>query len=270
MRKTEATIHVRPGLTLVEIMIAMALFTVGIAMVAAAFPTGIQQSQVTARTTMGMLIGENALAVCQAKLTEQAWRDRFGSNATNLQNIEDVNNPANDLLADDDQKCRDLTDSQGVVSLADSRYGWLALGRRVVDDGNDFLLVIVPYIKLPGGVTPQLVHIQITAVNPDPTIVELEEFTDSNHPAAPRDSYVAIGSPVIRADDGRFAFIVGLDDVAGSRFVKLSNDLELQENDEVFIVPAPPVVEDNPPLPPVARGMSPAVGCYAFRTALQP
>lgn len=119
------------GFTLVELMFAVMIIGIGLTMVAAAFPAGVEMNQSSTANVIGMMAARNGLALAKARLTHplsgvgsnlQDITDRFGE--------KDLTYP----IADDSDQ-------------ADDRLsGWRIFARRY-GDRNDYLLVIVAYTK---------------------------------------------------------------------------------------------------------------------------
>ena len=163
----------KSGFTLMEIMIALGILAVGLALVSTAFPSAMMENKESVEKTMTTLIGENALAICRIRLSHTSIKDSVGNALSDENNL--------DLIPDAEQ----------IYPIdSDSRYGWL-LAIKQYDDNNDYLLVIVPYRKL-------LPDDQIPCFQQVTTNAEGNKITFGN---------IFVGSPVISITDGSFAFV---------------------------------------------------------------
>ena len=251
----------RAGFSLIELMLALGLMATGMAMVATIFPAAIVQAKEANNKTLGVLIARNAEVTIKARV-------RQGHVPTGVLEAVGIGAPGDaDPYVLHKYDCRypgvlepgvfvDLNNPSQEVRdrYDDARYGWLVLGRRI-GSANDCQFVVVPYAKPPAiTVEPRLVGVRIEVTrNPD-SVVAVFDDTDAD--------FIAIGSPVIHAETGRYASIERIDENDSTR-VYLSNGLGLwegqTENFNVWVVPGA-----SP------GALSPAIGLHVFRTPLQP
>jgi len=162
----------KSGFTLMEIMIALGILAVGLALVSTAFPSAMIENKESVEKTMSTLISENALAICRIRLSHTSIKDSVGNALSDENNL--------DLIPDAEQ----------IYPIdSDSRYGWL-LAIKQYNDNNDYLLVIVPYRKLLPDDQPPVFQTVTT---------DGSKITSGN---------IYIGSPVISKNDGSYATVV--------------------------------------------------------------
>ena len=242
------------GFTLIEIMLAMGIMAVGMAMVAALFPAAILQSKDADHYTKSVLISRNAEAVICAEANYAGFFVGLGDTEFHVLTINDT--PGGVIHSQDATYPTD-------GPPADSSYGWVALVRRVTAGANDYQFVVIPFRKLPSidygdddrPDDPQRVTMGLDA-DPDEPSALFEDADD-----------LAVGSPVVVAAGeftGRFAFIERVD---GEK-VYLSNTLGVPN-----FLTDPGGIDREIDLYVLRGGgeseAPPAIGCYVFRTALR-
>lgn len=137
----------RRGFTLTEIMIAMGVLAVGMAMVAGALHAGIQTHLRTIDDIMRQLIGDNALAIVQASIRHS------GSNGINQTYLSPDGKllPKYQLLDDTFLSPANLR----FPTNANTPYGAAVfIKARLLESGgyaNDYDLLIVPYTIIGSG-----------------------------------------------------------------------------------------------------------------------
>ena len=128
------------GFSLAELLIAIWILGVGLAMVAALFPAGMKANEHSIRNTIGTLICENGQAVAKALLTHPLTIDGDEVDETSLKWCNDIA-----LLAEEYLQYPIKVDS----GADDSRQGFVVLARRATAGENDYQLVIVSYRRSP-------------------------------------------------------------------------------------------------------------------------
>jgi prepilin-type N-terminal cleavage/methylation domain-containing protein len=128
----------RAAFSLVELMIALGVLAIGIAMVAGLFPAAIKQTEISYNDAVGTIIAQNGLAMARATLT-----------------MGNVTNTNLDIIADDSNLgtgrnvltalLRAYHDDPAAPTLNDK--GFIVLGRRLPTNTNEVQLVIVAYAK---------------------------------------------------------------------------------------------------------------------------
>ncbi len=73
-RLATTTRHSRPGFSLAEMMIAIGILGIGMLMVAATFPVGIEQTRISTRDTMTPIVAAEALATLDLLLHDRSER----------------------------------------------------------------------------------------------------------------------------------------------------------------------------------------------------
>ena len=167
--------------SLAELMIAIAVLGVGMAMVAALFPAAISQAADSGRSTLGGIVCRNALALAVVRV-------RAG----------DVTNTDLEVLADESRTSILALDQQRYPQVSGGAMGFVLLGRRRSDAG-DYQLVSIAYHKRSGGV----VTARSTSCSVAPGGVEVTGA-----------SGLRVGSPLIDVETGGFARIVSINPAA--------------------------------------------------------
>lgn len=233
---------VKTGFTLMELMIALGILAVGLALVATAFPSALMENKESVEKTMSTLIGENALAICRIRLSHAAIKDAVTTTLSDQSGLIPLAERAYPIAQGEPSEDNDdwiETPAGSGNYVPSSRYGWLLAARQFGDDDNDYLLVIVPYRKL-------LPDDQIPCFRTVTTNAEGNKIDSGD---------VLVGSPVISTTDGSFAFVVDADgNLSGT------------------ILPGDAlVVAGKDSNGNVRTGAdSPAIGCYVARTNVMP
>lgn len=173
------------GFTLTEVLIAVAIFGVGLTMAAALFPAAIKESERSFSSQIGAIVAQNGLSTAKAVLKPN-----------------DIAGPALAVLSDEDIGNPKIAPS--VLRYAeDANMGTVVLGRKLAD--NDFQLVSVSYKKTGGG---KAKCVDYTASEEAQFIVVDGvwhfQIDLNNSPGKPR---LMKDMPIIRADTGEFVRI---------------------------------------------------------------
>jgi len=273
-RQHERTRADRPGrsagFSLVELLVAIAILGVGLAMAAALFPTAIKQNEFSFNDTLGMIICKNALATVKAKAT---YEDLSSVDDATLVNL-GTKHPDYagketylDLLTEADltypvprqppadfdggvNEPTDWVEFPGATSPWDYRpastRGAVVLARRMgAGNENDFQFVIVAYRKEAyhpaTGATPQQ---NIVAAEPidDIRIVNQDENDYSELYAVGGGidemdlAKIQRGSAVILldGDDCQFVRIVRIPQETPDRHIVLDRIVEISGSSQTF------------------------------------
>lgn len=188
----------RAGFTLTEIMIAMGVLAIGMGMVAGALHAGIQLHVRTIDDIMRQLIGDNALAIVQARVRHSA------SNGITAQY---------QLLGASYFGAGDLKYPWNTTNVPNGqpRYGaavFMKLGRSDAGLSNDYDVLIVPYT-----VTPQTATSSPGEVNSPPALSDYTVSSDGLSVTGSGVSGMATGTVVFDNRDGSLATVKS---VAGS------------------------------------------------------
>jgi len=256
--KTESTvIRGDMGFSLIELILAMGLFAVGMAMIAAMFPVAIVQSKQANQQTLAILIGENAEAIIKTKLKSSEmsgfpqngpWAPLvFGSIAPPPFQIH-------------------TNDGMYPAGNSASPYGWTALAR--CGGSNQFEFCVIPYSYRP-AVTPMDFNEDGTTdqrASPKKinATVEVKGKLCTLKVAKGDGKYLAVGSPVIFAAGrpAQYAVILGVEPPSATEATAtISNGLGAAEG--------APLTGDVWVVRSAVDGMSSAaIGCYVFRAYL--
>jgi prepilin-type N-terminal cleavage/methylation domain-containing protein len=169
----------RGGFTLAEVMFAIILLGVCLAMVAGAFPAALEMNDQSFAMVLGGIITENGMSVAKAGLGHPLAGTAGGR-------LRDVT----DQLGPDDVRYPQGDD--------DALRGFRVLARRMTGDENDYLLVIASYEKTKESNKVQSQHFDI----------DLDDGDRSFQTSAPG-RFQPNG--VVIADTGPWAYIESID-----------------------------------------------------------
>jgi len=142
----------RHGFTLTEIMIAMGVLAVGMAMIAGALNAGIQLHKRTIDDIMRLLVAENSIAMIQASMRhsqQNGITDQYQMLDNTYFGVGDLKYPCN----------------------SNSQYGSVIFMKRYrrADDknefSNDYDIVVIPYRIIPNPPTNSLGNIQAKQIS---------------------------------------------------------------------------------------------------------
>jgi prepilin-type N-terminal cleavage/methylation domain-containing protein len=229
------------GFSLVEIIIALAIFGVGAAMIMAVFPVAIQTNMESAADVVGTIICDNALAILKAEANRaDISSTTFGTNPVPVGGA-DCRYPLGD---------------------ANASRGFLALGRRISNNPslNDCQFVIISYRKKnPTNDKVQVRDLGLVTYDPNSTEINIP-------PGKIND--VTLNSPVIDASTGAYAKVVSMD--RNAKTATLDHPI-----DRAWPGPGNPtsnllVVVETDGGGNLASDVSPATRVVVARTALKP
>ena len=166
------------GFTLAEILIALGILAIGMAMVAAVFPAAMEFNRRSTNSTLGTIICENGLVLAEMALTAEIIGDS--------QELT--------VYADDNTKDH-LTKAEQHYPTGheDSRTGFVVMARRVSEAGGAYQLVTVAYRKSEENNTVALF----------PIICSISDRNISVSGAGK----LRTGTPLINRKTGEFAFV---------------------------------------------------------------
>ena len=238
------------GYSLAELLVAIAILGVGMAMAAQLFPAGLLANQYSGNDLIGTMICQNGIAIAKAMLSHPL-KDDGGSDVD-----DDSLAPCMERIDHPDDDGEDDGNSRYPVDYENDNRGFFVLARRAVSDANvtagasanDYQLVVISYRKGPGAGDLTL---ETLTGNCD------EDKATVTFGLAER-AKVQVGSPVIVATDGTHARILEktVDASAGSVTVVLDRPLE-DGSKELFVLH-----EEN-------ALTSPAMAVMVARTALK-
>ena len=197
----------RGGFTLAEILIALGILAIGMAMVAAIFPAAMEFNRASTNSTLGTIICENGLVLSELTLTAEVL-DAAASPGEFLVYADDkhyTDNPSNPA----DQTPPPLTRAQQhyPTDTADSRTGFVMMARKVPNSGSTYQFVTVAYRKTKKSNTVELKEITCTVTTDASDITHVTGATD-----------LRIGTPLINKATGKFAFVdsINIDGTTGT------------------------------------------------------
>lgn len=241
---TKPKIRNRLAFTMIELMLAIGIFAVGMSLVAGLFPAAIKEAESTVKDYEGPIICENGLAIAKARLTNTNANAPLGSNLLQLISSEV---PSAIVISDTDRISRKYdTDDD---NSDDRQRGFTVLAKQWAGGRNDYQLVIVAYdIKIVNNINV----IQLTGIGgiPDGDT----QFTYTG------DKTGLIGSPLIDPDCGRYATIIGID----GNTIHLDHSIgePVASGDNPLVI-----IEENSSGTP--QDTAPVLGVLVTRTALR-
>jgi len=227
----------------VELLFAIFILGVGLAMGAALFPAGIIANRDSDRDLRGMLICQNGLAIAKARLTHGDVTDD-----TDL--VPHTRFADTDAIPDEDFQ---------YPAGSGSKRGFLLLARRMAPNENDYQLVIVSYDKTNAGHTAEALRVNCTISGGE------GKFPVSLIGGEANPSQL-IGSPALTVD-ARYARITGIefDADAGEDVFVLDRPVDSAEVNVSYVI-----VERDLPGGSIVGTRSPAMAVLVARTALSP
>jgi prepilin-type N-terminal cleavage/methylation domain-containing protein len=275
------------GFTLTELMIAIAIFGIGLAMAAALFPAAIKQNQSSVNNVMGSIICQNGLATVKALPQDklETLQSRFDPGTTPTTLTLGADDSDTTIITQFDRDYRRVEPYAAVTTP--QPYGYILLGRwenRPANVANGlkcvriFQLAVVSYKR---SVTPlansRVTAQQVTLVSKlgGSNTADIQAFELNNgglstvELSAGPNIAVRPGTPLIFADNGEFAIVTKVSPGSGAnnyvavldRIIDPSNARVTAGNTAAWIVQE----QDNngPPLP-----VSPAMSVLVTRTGL--
>jgi len=169
----------REGFSLTEVLLALSILGIGLAMVMAVFPAAIEESRNSVENVLGTIICENGLSICKVRVP------RASVAGTTLAPVA-LSSSARTYPADSN----------------DATRGFLVLGRRLNVVRNEYQLVIVSYAKrqVSNDVKAEFIGKSI-----DPNATQLTVNAGQKY-------LLQLGSPVIDAATGNYATILAVND----------------------------------------------------------
>ena len=188
------------GFTLAEILIALAILAIGMAMVAAIFPAAMEFNRASTNSTLGTIICENGLVLSELKLTAEI--------------LDAAASPGQLLIYADDAHYTNQTPTPAIpppltraqqhypTDTADSRTGFVMMARKVPNKGITYQFVTVAYRK-----TEQSNKVILLPIN---CTIDGKDITGA--------SDLRIGTPLINRATGEFAFVdsININGTAGT------------------------------------------------------
>lgn len=170
----------RKGFSLTEVLLALSILGIGMAMVMAVFPAAVAENRNSVQNVLGTIICENGLSICKVRVP------RASITGTELMPISTLSSEERSYPAEE---------------ADNATRGFLALGRRLSLARNEYQLVIVSYAKRQASndVEAQSISKTVDPNNPQFTVL------------AGQEDLLQLGSPVIDAATGNYATIIAVD-----------------------------------------------------------
>ncbi len=263
----------RSGFTLMEVMMAVGIFAIGMGMIASMFPAAIKETEATLNDYEGPAICENALAIVKAKVTHA------NANTPVTASLAVLSGTA--IIGDTDRQYRTYgTRERGFIALAKQ---W-----NNTTDRNDFQIVILAYdikylstdvgryqianywlqgrsdINGDGDTTDTAAEYPAGSgythneTNRIGLNVDRFTITSTDYPGT-ADRSLLVGSPVIDRNSGRYATIIA---VEGDDIIL---DHPLGENSQEVLV----FVQWNNNTSSIVEEANPVISVLVTRTALR-
>ena len=179
----------RKGFTLAEILVALGILAIGMAMVAAIFPAAMEFNRVSHNSTLGTIICENAFVVSELMLTQEIVT------STSLEIYVDDNDDKH-IYSEAKPYYLKKDQQRYPMGKADARTGFAMMARKVPNTGA-FQIVTVAYRKTDKDNTVELVPVSCTfGTGNDKHLIKT---------ASPAN--LRIGTPLINRANGDIAFV---------------------------------------------------------------
>jgi len=229
------------GFTLAEIMIALGILGIGMAMVAAVFPAAMRFNEASRNSTLGTIICENAFVLAQLEIKRDYIDDR--PSPTQL-----------DIYADDVMTQYITAAQQHYPTGEDkSRTGFVLMARKLTADDDDYQFIAVAYRKSDADNTARLMPISCS--------VNGKNVTGA--------TYLRVGSPLINRVTGEYAFIESVSTSGKDGALDRSLTGSAGTIGAFVLVEAQPMTGPPPqPLPLGNMRRSPAIGAMSKLTGL--
>jgi prepilin-type N-terminal cleavage/methylation domain-containing protein len=227
----------RAGFSLAEVLIALGILGMALAMLPGLFAAAVKQQQTSVSNVLGSLICRNGLSMARVRLRHADTP--FGAALAPL--------AAGKLGAGD----RAYPTGQ-----QDGHLGFLLLGRRMDAGRNDYMLAVVSYAKRDpdNGVAAHRLSGCTIGADDDTFTVGSSEG-----------KWLKVGTPVI-APSGRYAYLQGVEDDGTQTTARLSRPIDPNN-----VVNNPFVVaETDGGGPDKDVTVSPALAVLLTRTAIEP
>ncbi len=228
------------GFTLVEMMVAVVVFGIGLTMVAGLFPAALTLNRSSTSAVVGGIVCENALSIAQMRLTHQDMQD-LDVGRDGLTRLDDLSVGGSPLISQTDSMYPIPNDG----SAANIR--WLLLGRRLAEDAeeNEYLLIAVSYRLREAD------H-EIEVSSHNISIQDYEDVSTADFGGSMPEEEILPKSAII-FENGRHAFVTGIGE-GGTAVL----DRRLPEDNYDVWVP-----HEDPP-----GRLGPVMAVMATRTAL--
>jgi prepilin-type N-terminal cleavage/methylation domain-containing protein len=226
----------RSAFTMMELMIAMGILAVGMAMSASLFPTAAKEANTAIGSAVGQTIAENGLAMGKLAFRSSEHLDdgRVKNLVFTTPALATVLDDA-DLIPDRDGGRVDELGSRdtNILTLAQTqypmesggKYGFALLARKVDEDANAYQIVATAYLKKEEDNLADWDYIKISGGG-----ASKEVTIQTGYGSYGEGSQAYVNSPLILYKSGRIATVIAQ---AGT---KLTLDREIEVDDAYAIV----------------------------------
>jgi len=255
----------RGGFSMAELVIAMGIMGIGLAMAAAIFPAALKQTEGSYNDLVGTMIAENGLAVARNRLAHLEWDpdaapaliDGFNPDPNDkFEKIEqcELAYPPEDEVTDaldamdPGPEDKDGNEDTEFYLAKETLRGAVVLVVKPdpSSEANDYVLISIAYEKMEAGHWVHLVRTRELTIEYDPGhadrdgtqvrwLAEGVEYPILKAAELPR----LIGSPVIDRNTGKFATIVDVEDTTDGFFdpaVYLDHAIDTQDVSDPYLV----------------------------------
>ena len=226
------------GFSLVEVMIATGILTIGFAFIAGVFPVGIKLVASATETTMAPIVKQEAFAKIQLYGVD------FASTNWPLLGRGVAYNEVSPAFTDPDE----YDYPSAPVTADDKNYSWSAICRDVGGAGGDVQVRVFVSRKAGSGARPMPVKVNIEVVgsSPGPVVFEITETA--------KNDFIVPGSKLFSDGSGALYTVVSRDVLAGD-VVQVEVESEISPSvggsGDMWVVP-----------PAVGGSRNPCIGVY--------
>jgi prepilin-type N-terminal cleavage/methylation domain-containing protein len=183
------------GFTLSEILVALGILAVGMAMVAAIFPAAMEFNRASNNSTLGTIICENAFALADIELS--------------VSTIDAADTNAGDTLLR-----AYMGEQKYPTGDGDSKTGFVLVAQKVANTTSTYQFIAVAYRKTDNGNSVQFQEVSCT--------VSGKDITGGS-------SKLRIGSPLINRDNGEYAIIDSIDEAKSTGTLDIPKTWDLDD-----------------------------------------
>ena len=253
IRNPKSKIRNRPAFTMMELMMAIGIFAIGMGLIAGLFPAAVKEAESAVKDYEGPTICQNGLAIVKARVTHTAADTPVGDSLGKLTDAAIV-------IGDADREFRtyDSNDS----GTDDRQRGFTVLAKQW-GGRNDYQIAIIAYDVAYDNATSTANDVEPIVLTS--SIAELDKNTQTKVQLTGGGlsgaEYMRLtGSPFIDSNSGRYATIQSVVEESGSYYAHLDHPVyEAVSNPIVIVEKDGSVIQDG----------SPVIGVMMTRTALR-
>jgi prepilin-type N-terminal cleavage/methylation domain-containing protein len=207
----------RSAFTMMELMIAMGILAVGMAMSASLFPTAAKEANTAIGSAMGQTIAENGLAMGQL-----AFRSENYMGAVDARKVSKTTFDTGAATGSGDASFLGA-ENQGYPLGTDGKYGFALLARKVGDGA--YQIVSTAYRKQDASKSVAWVSVGIGSAGTTVTLTA----TDSS---VAEGSQAYVNSPFVLSESGRIATVIAQNE----KTLTLYRKIEISETTALFLL----------------------------------